>query len=383
VGSIFRRGERSGKPHGPWLIAYIGLDGRQRTESSRDRAAGIKGTHADAVRLLNRREGKIAEGIDVRPQTGRLTFDDAIAAVLQDHDINKRRSKHHVQRRVDLHLRPYFGAQARLSAIDTAAIREYIAHRTKEGASAATINRELAVLRRAYRLAHDDGKIAAVPKFPMLDESRNVRQGFLEPEDFVKVRGAIASPLMADVAAFAYATGWRVPSEVLPLAWSQVDMRAGLIRIDPGLTKGGEGRQFPITAALRDVLERRYKELREDRPLVFHQDGAPIKPRAFHKTWTDACTAAKVAGRIPHDMRRSAVRNLERASIPRKVAMQMVGHQTESIYRRYHIVAEADIHEAGARLDAITSTALLLQSKKGRRRRGPDARTAPSRRRTM
>jgi hypothetical protein len=55
-------------------------------------------------------------------------------------------------------------------------------------------------------------------------------------------------------------------------------------------------------------------------------------------------------------MRRSAVRNLERASIPRKVAMQMmVGRRTESIYRRYHIVAEADIHDAGARLDAQTT----------------------------
>ena len=73
-------------------------------------------------------------------------------------------------------------------------------------------------------------------------------------------------------------------------------------------------------------------------------------------------------GRIPHDMRRSAVRNLERASIPRKVAMQMVGHRTESIYRRYHIVAESDIHAAGARLDgqlqAPASTTKVLRFKK-------------------
>ena len=62
-------------------------------------------------------------------------------------------------------------------------------------------------------------------------------------------------------------------------------------------------------------------------------------------------------------MRRSAVRNLERASIPRKVAMQMVGHRTESIYRRYHIVAEADIHDAGARLDAAATTAKASTTK--------------------
>ena len=62
---------------------------------------------------------------------------------------------------------------------------------------------------------------------------------------------------------------------------------------------------------------------------------------------------AKIDGRIPHDMRRSAVRNLECASIPRKAAMQMVGHRTETIYRRYHIVAEADIHDAVTWLDAL------------------------------
>jgi integrase len=94
----------------------------------------------------------------------------------------------------------------------------------------------------------------------MLDESRNVRAGFLEPADFEKLRTAIDSPLYADAASFAYVTGWRVPSEVLPLTWSQVDMRGGLVRIDPGQTKAGEGRQFPITTQLRQVLTRRHQE---------------------------------------------------------------------------------------------------------------------------
>lgn len=361
MGSIYQRGGR-----GPWWIAYVGLDGRQHCESARNTGAGIKGTHADAVRLLNLREGKIAEGVDVRPQTGRLTFDDAVAAVVKDHDANQRRSTEHVKARIDQHLRPFFHANTRLAAITTAHLREYIAHRRKEGASAATVNRELSVLRRAFRLANQDDKITSVPRFPMLDESRNVRSGFLELTEFETLRAAITPQLYADAATLAYVTGWRVPSEVLPLAWTQVDMRAGLIRIDPGQTKAGEGRQFPITAALREVLKRRQKAKKEGCTLVFHDDGEPIAARAFHKAWTAACSTTKLNGRIPHDMRRSAVRNLERATIPRKVAMQMVGHRTESIYRRYHIVAEADIHAAGARLDALptgtVSTTKVLRS---------------------
>jgi integrase len=276
MGSIYQRDGR-----GPWWIAYIGLDGGQHCESSRNRSAGIKGTHADATRLLNLREGKIAEGIAVTPQTGRLTVEDAVAAVLQDHDVNQRRSKADVERRIKLHIKPYFGAMTRLAAIGTERLREYIADRTKEGASAATCNREMSILRRAFRLALEAERIIAVPKFPMLDESRNVRQGFFEPADFEKVRAKLTPDAYADAASFAYISGWRLPSEVLPLTWNQVVMREGLIRINPGTTKGGEGRQY---------------------------------------------------------------------------------------YRRYHIVAEADIHDAGARLDAATtakaSTTKVLRFRK-------------------
>jgi integrase len=189
----------------------------------------------------------------------------------------------------------------------------------------------------------------------MLDESRNVRHGFLDAADFEKIRAALHPAVYADAASFAYVTGWRFPSEVLPLTWNQGNLREGLIRIDPGVTKSGEGRQLPITATLRKILKRRQQHKREECALVFHVDGQAIHRRAFHTAWTAAREEAQLPKQIPHDMRRSAVRNLERAGIPRRVAMQMVGHRTESIYQRYHIVAESDIHEAGARLDAAAT----------------------------
>jgi len=74
----------------------------------------------------------------------------------------------------------------------------------------------------------------------------------------------------------------------------------------------------------------------------------PIK--SFRRAWLTACTAAGLSGRIPHDFRRTAVRNLERAGVPRSTAMKMVGHKTESIYRRYAIVDEAMLKEGAAKL---------------------------------
>lgn len=361
MGSIYKRGK-------VWWIAYV-RNSQQFCETSRNKATGSKGTHADAVRLLQLREGDVAKGLPVSPEIGRMLFSDALQDVLRDQRANERRAVDSTERRIKLHLLPYFGTR-RISEVTTTHVRAYVEHRREEGAVAATINRELSVIRRAFRLAYRAGNILAVPHLEFLDESRNVRQGFLEPADFLRVHASLTPQVYADAAALAYVTGWRVASEVLPLTWSQVDLRGKLLRVNPGTTKAGEGRQFPITSALDKILKRRKKAPVEGCALVFHEGGKAIHRRRFHRQWTEACAAARLEGRIPHDMRRSAVRNLERLAVPRKVAMQMVGHRTESIYRRYHIVAESDIHAAGAKLDdfahAEASTTKLLQSKKRR-----------------
>ena len=72
--------------------------------------------------------------------------------------------------------------------------------------------------------------------------------------------------------------------------------------------------------------------------------------RGFRKAWATACREAGVPGRIPHDFRRTAVRNLERAGVARSVAMKLTGHRTESIYRRYAIVSDADLQDAARKL---------------------------------
>ena len=69
------------------------------------------------------------------------------------------------------------------------------------------------------------------------------------------------------------------------------------------------------------------------------------------------------------------MRNLERAGGPRSAAMAMVGHKTEAIYRRYAIVAEADLREAGAKLSA------LGDHQRGERRRDQRIRDAGPHRR--
>jgi integrase len=153
-----------------------------------------------------------------------------------------------------------------------------------------------------------------------------------------------------------------MPSEVQKLHWRQVDLGVGAVRLDPGTTKNDEGREFPFTKELRVLLEAqkaKTEALQRERgiicPWVFHRAGKPIK--YFRRSWKTACKNAGLPGRIPHDFRRTAVRNLVRAGVPERVAMQMTGHKTRSVFERYNIVSSADLMEAARRLDeAATGT---------------------------
>ena len=210
-------------------------------------------------------------------------------------------------------------------------------------------------------------KLLYMPHIPLLEE-RNTRDGFFEQHQLASVLAHLPAPLRP-VIVFAFITGWRIRSEVLSLEWRQVAFAAGEVRLDPETTKNRDGRVFPFTAELRAVLEAQHAAAEQAKkdghltPWVFFRmvatgrggEKSPKPIRAFTKVWKRACIAAGCPGRIPHDFRRTAVRNMVRRGIPERVAMQLTGHKTRSVFDRYHIVAASDLTEAAARLENVTT----------------------------
>ena len=338
-GRVFRRGEI-------WWIAFSHR-GREYRESSRS------AHRSQALKLLRQRLGELGIGRFVGPAAERVTVADLLDLVEADYELKQRRSVKRV-RFARAVLLEEFGPDLALE-VGLPRLEDYVAGRRRDGAALATIQYELAVLRRGFNLAVRRQQLPFRPAFPTL-RIDNARQGFFEREGLEKVRAALPEPLR-NVVTFAYLTGWRVPSEVLPLTWDRVDFPAGVVRLDVRTTKTGTGRTFPfdVLPELAELLRRQrlYTNLFEATgsqtiAYVFHRAGRPI--RDFSHAWRKACTAAGLGGRIPHDFRRTAARNLLRAGVPESWAMQLTGHKTAAIFRRYAITNEADLREAVMRL---------------------------------
>jgi integrase len=321
------------------------------------------GTEAQAEKALSRKEAEIGLGVYVAPNVKRTTFEDLMQMVRDDYAANERKSTETLACEVKRLTATFEGQRA--FAITADRLTAYVGARLAAGAAPPTIRNELGALKRGFSLAKRAGKVGTVPAFPALAAAK-VRQGFFEAADVVRVRAELPTDLQP-VLDFGWLTGWR-KGEILGLSWRQVDFAAGVVRLEPGTTKNDEGREFPFSVLppLRDLLveqrERTDAAARRTGQIiasVFHREGKPIKD--FFVAWESACDRAardekgvivhpQLIGRLFHDLRRTAVRNLEWAGVPRSVAMKLTGHKTEAVYRRYAIVASQDLRDGVAKL---------------------------------
>jgi integrase len=296
-----------------------------------------------AVRLLRQRLAEAESNPADSPRIEQLADD-----LFRDYRINELRSLGDVETRWRLHLKPFLGSLP-AAQLDSRLLERYVDIRREEHATNATINREMACLKRMFRLAYQASppRVPIVPTFPHLKEI-NVRQGFVTPEQFARLVAHCPDVWLRAMLETAYNYGWRV-SELLNLRVGQVDIVARTIRLDPGATKNLEGREVTIESGrLLQLLRYCVDGKRQEDP-VFTRGIKPI--RDFRKSWENLRSAAGVPALLFHDLRRTAVRNLRAAGVPEEIIMRIAGWKTSNVFKRYAIVDRADIRAALQQLE--------------------------------
>lgn len=242
TGHIYQRGR-------VWWIKFH-HQGRAMFESSE---STVK---AAAERLLARRLGEIATGKYAGPE--RITVWDLVGLVLADYERMSRANLKIVRCVADAHIKSALGS-VRAAEFGTRHVQKYISDRQKVGAANATINRELSLVRRGFSLAleHDPPMIARAPHIPNLPED-NARQGFLENDQYVKLRDTLPQRLRA-LFVVGYHTGIR-SGELRSIQWDQVDMEAGEIKLAGRQTKNKQPRTVPIYGEMRSWLDMQKSE---------------------------------------------------------------------------------------------------------------------------
>jgi integrase len=298
----------------------------------------------------------------------KITYDEAKLDLRAYYETHKTRDIAEADQRL-AHLDPFFTGR-RMVTITPDIITAYARSRQDEKAANGTINQELATLSKLLRLAYEHGKLQRVPVVKKLREA-DPRAGFVTREQFAAIRRHLPEELQVAMTV-AYTFGWR-KREILGLKRHQYNAQDGTLRLEPGTTKNREGRLVRLTPELHAMLEAQVErvcelERKDGRviPWLFpHLDGPQkgeriVEPR---KPWLAACNGAGLPGLLIHDLRRSAVRNMEQAGVSRSVAMKLTGHKTEAVYRRYAIVSQADLEEAARRLAGVPSASVTFSSR--------------------
>lgn len=328
MGMVYIRGKT-------WWVQFR-ENGKTIRESSESKSKTVAKT------LLKLREGNIVNRKASGYQFDKVRFDDLSDLVIRDYELNKRKSIKRAERSVYL-LREFFD-NCYVKQITSNEITKYTLHRLKQGASNATVNRELSALRRMFSLGAEQTPtlvdIYASPKIEKLEED-NVRAGFFEHDEYLALMVELPDHLKP-VVAFGYRSGWRL-DEITTLTWSQVDRKNGIVRLEAGTTKNKDARTLYFDDDLKEVIEDQWKKRKSLLPWVFLNRKGTDHVKRFDKAFKSACKRAKIEIKLFHDLRRTAVRNMVRSGIPEKVAMTISGHKTRSVFDRYNIVSDQDL----------------------------------------
>lgn len=329
-----------------WMGFYV--NGRLRRESTRET------DERKALRALKQRVAEVRAATYKTPARD-VRLRHVLDCIVSDYEARGLRSIATLKFQLQ-HLRDYFGDDERVSALNLPRLNRYVADRRKQGAAHNSIRGEMAHLSRALKLAVRAGILLPqqVPAVPSLPEDKSKRRrGFVYREQLVELLAGL-DPDSADFIEFLFFSGWR-KSEARSIEWRDYDRHIRALRLREEISKTKEPRILPLAGPVAKIIERRLAKRRPDCVFIFHRNGKRIGD--FRKTWRKAKGAIGRPELIKHDLRRSSVTHNTDAGLDQKTVMELSGHKTPDVYRRYMIndaerlreaVERAGLHRAGS-----------------------------------
>jgi integrase len=286
--------------------------------------------------MLRRELAKAQSDTWIEPRDRKVTIGVLVEDLRKDYEASQMtRFSADVKARWELHLKASFD-HVPAFALTTTMLNQYKAKRFAEEdkPAVATVNRELQVLRRAYKFAAecDPPKVGRIPVFK-LEEEKNARLEFFTPEQVDKIRAAASAEGIEwrALVELAYALGWR-RGELLGLRVCDFDLLGGTVRIPT--SKNGQPREGVLTENLKLIVQPLLSNREpEARVFSFDEDG-------FRYPWRRIAKAAGV--KLFHSFRRTSARDKRAVDTPASVIMEEMGWTSEAMFRRYAITTRTD-----------------------------------------
>lgn len=307
---------------GWWVMDYRDATGRRRRVR-----AGL--TKAAALAVQRKRMHDVAlEEAGEMPHMESITLKDYSRRFLEWAKAHKKpTTARRYESSID-QLLPKFG-RLLLKEISPRAVESYMTERIEAGAKPATVNRDVACLKRLFSKGVEWNVCRETPlRRVRLLREQNARVRYLSDDERKALLDACKGHLRDAVMLALYA-GMR-KGEILGLRWEDIDLDRGQITVRE--TKNGEIRHIPIASPLLTHLERIPRRL--GCPHLFAgTDGTPFQD--IDTTWQAARDRAGLKDFRFHDLRHTFASYMAMSGVGLEVIQALLGHKTPSMTLRY------------------------------------------------
>lgn len=300
----------------------------------------------------------LLKGLVRSDQAKPITFQEWGATYLALEEVRRLRSLKDRVNVVRLQLIPFFGKKALtdMTPEDVEAYRSQRTTRNGQAVSVQTINNDHIILKHCLNVARRKRLLSVNPAALVpIPCANNERDRVLTEEEWQRLYNT-AAPHLKPILLTAYHLGQRL-GEILHLTWDRVDLQRGIITLRGVDTKTNTPRQVPMTPQVKTALIELSKVRDITHRYVFVYQRQPV--RVIKTAFKTACRKAGIANLRFHDLRHCAATNLRRAGVDTTTAMQIIGHKSPLMWKRYNSVSESDLIRAGNKLNSYLTNTVI------------------------